>query len=84
MGIEAVCHVLGDQMPGTQGTDEDGVMPALAHKTNIVRKCCRHPQLDAALRRFPAHEIGFHLDIAVAQQNYIEGFTPCTEIVQAI
>ena len=84
MRVEAVGEVLGDQMPGPQGADEDGVVLAFADKPNIVGKSRRHMQIDAAPRRFPAQEIGFHLDIAIAEQDDIDALSAGAEIVEAV
>ena len=84
MGVETVSEILGDEVPGPQCADENRVMPAFTDKTNIVRKRRRYPQFNAAARRFPAQEVGLHLDVAIAQQNDIEGLAAGAEIVQAV
>ena len=83
MRVEAV-DVLGDEMPGPQCADEDRIVLALAGKTNVVGERRRHMQVDAAARRFPAQEVGFHLDIAIAEQQHFDALAGDAEIVKAV
>ena len=83
MRVEAV-NVLGDEVPGPQGADENHIVLALAGKANVVGERRRHMQIDAAARRFPAQEVGFHLDIAIAEQQRIDAPSGGAEIVEAV
>src|ERR1700756_2091400 len=71
-------------MPGSQCADENGIVLALAGKTNVVRECRRYVQVDPAACRLPAQEICFHLDIAVAEQQDVAPLAGGVEIIKAI
>ncbi len=60
---------VGDQVPRAQGADENRVVLVFGGEAHVVGKCRRDAQVDAAPRRFPAQEIGLHLDVAIAEQQ---------------
>jgi hypothetical protein len=81
--VKAV-NILDDQVTGPQGADENHIVFAFGGKTNVVGECRGYMQIDAAAARFPAQEVGFHLDIAIAEQNRIDTSAGGVEVVETI
>ena len=61
-----------DCMPSLEGADDDGVVVAVTCQFGIGGEGGGSPQIYAAANSFLAEEIGFHMHVAIAEQQDVD------------
>ena len=64
--------IVDDRVAGAQRPDDDGIMPVLGDKAQIVGEGRGDPQIEPARGGIAAHKIRLHVNIAVAQQHKVD------------
>ena len=61
--------ILGDQVPGAEGAHEDRLVRPFGGQAEVVGEACGHAQVHISGGGFATQEVGFHLQVAVAEQK---------------
>jgi hypothetical protein len=82
-GVRAILTGLGiesERVTRSQCVDQNHIVLVLAHEANIVGKRRGNAKVDPALRPLTPQEVGFHLQIAVPEQNDINALLLAIEV----
>ena len=72
-----------ERMARAQGADNHRVVLVFGDQAEVVGKAGRYAQIDAAAVRLAAKKVGFHLDVAIAEQHHIDAPAAARKIHKA-
>ncbi len=84
MWVAAGHRLPRQEVPGIEGSDQNGVMLVLSSESIIVWRGRGDAQIVATSIRFPTEEIRLHMHIAIAEQDEINSRFAAADILDAL